>query len=65
MAKGEWWVDVPTLCEKLCISERFFYSHFNKDPRVEVFKVSRGSKNWFESKKIEPVLSEIMYELDK
>ncbi|WP_414055229.1 hypothetical protein [Macrococcus equi] len=65
MARGDWFVDKKELCDRLCISPKYFDIHFKKDPRMKVHEIVRQGKSWWDTEQIKEVTKRIMYELSK
>lgn len=64
MARGDWFTDKKEICNRLCISERYFDTHFRDDPRMQVAQI-KNRKYWWDTEKAEKAAKEIMYELSE
>lgn len=63
MSRGDWYVDKKEICDRCCISPKYFDLHFKKDPRMKVIEFYRPNKSWWATDKVKKVVDEIMEEL--
>ncbi|MEY8559566.1 hypothetical protein AALF85_02485 [Jeotgalicoccus halotolerans] len=61
--KGNWFIDKKTICEKMCISTRYFEIHFMKDARLKSCEYRRGRMVLWETDKAKKYVKDILNEI--